>query len=354
MVTTGDVENVFLKAYDALERGSFDSEIFLDLVRADFSNERELKDYEELLNILIARTQNAISPWPPVKTDILKTTVKITDIAEIKPFREGEICYIPVSKNESTFIIGDLHGDRESFVKIMEKTQFLTKHADGTRIIALGDYIDRGLHGLNIIVGLVLLKLFFPEQILLLKGNHEVWEKTDSGKIIPTVSGDNEFIEGWEELFSPDTFANLKNFFDDMPAMVFTNNGGLLAHGGIPRPEGDNHDYSFIKSLADLNSPKIIKEVLWSDPEDKETVIITGDTRFSFAKKHFESYMQRIGGSFMIRGHEPVSQGSRYLFDNKLLTVFSTGGSGAYEGYAEMHPAFVLMDGNGEKYIFNV
>ncbi len=85
-----------------------------------------------------------------------------------------------VDINTKIFVKGDLHGDAQAIVRFKE--ELLKIHAitpDGfltdkkIRIVFLGDYIDRGLDSIRTIELLTDLKNKNPQQVYLLRGNHE-------------------------------------------------------------------------------------------------------------------------------------------------------------------------------------
>ena len=72
-------------------------------------------------------------------------------------------------------VIGDLHGDLESLISILGSSGFTRKMVaskDAT-LIFLGDYGDRGEYSGAVYYTILKLKLAFPEQVILLRGNHE-------------------------------------------------------------------------------------------------------------------------------------------------------------------------------------
>ena len=75
-------------------------------------------------------------------------------------------------------VIGDLHGDLESLTTILQKSRFvqkMEKTKDAT-LIFLGDYGDRGEQSAEVYYAVLKLKLAFPSQVVLLRGNHEAPE----------------------------------------------------------------------------------------------------------------------------------------------------------------------------------
>ncbi|MDR1628446.1 MAG: metallophosphoesterase, partial [Oscillospiraceae bacterium] len=69
------------------------------------------------------------------------------------------------------WVVGDVHGDFRavSFVAncIFEEVP------KGTKFLFLGDYVDRGSQSIEIAILLFILKIMFPNQVYLLRGNHE-------------------------------------------------------------------------------------------------------------------------------------------------------------------------------------
>ena len=68
-------------------------------------------------------------------------------------------------------IIGDVHGqfyDLHGILKMIHKPE-----EPNSKLLFLGDYVDRGCYGPEIILLLLTLKHKYPDNIYLLRGNHE-------------------------------------------------------------------------------------------------------------------------------------------------------------------------------------
>lgn len=81
---------------------------------------------------------------------------------------------------------GDLHGDIRSLVSTLQWLNeeeyldgFKLKKSD-TYLVFLGDYVDRGAYGVEVMYTLMRLKLENPNHVLLARGNHEDFKMTAS------------------------------------------------------------------------------------------------------------------------------------------------------------------------------
>ena len=70
---------------------------------------------------------------------------------------------------ESIMLIGDIHGDLDA----LEFVIAMRKRLSCKKILFLGDYVDRGTQGTEVLIELFRMKLEEPENVFLLRGNHE-------------------------------------------------------------------------------------------------------------------------------------------------------------------------------------
>jgi serine/threonine protein phosphatase 1 len=74
-------------------------------------------------------------------------------------------------KTKRLIAIGDIHGNLELLLNLVEKQ--IKFNPDTDVLVFLGDYIDRGGYSLEVVSYLKNLKSLYPENIVLLMGNHE-------------------------------------------------------------------------------------------------------------------------------------------------------------------------------------
>jgi hypothetical protein len=242
---------------------------------------------------------------------------------------------------QDTVVIGDLHGDLESLLAILKREAVENEHM---QYIFMGDYIDRGPRQLEVLFTVLNFKTIEPRRVFLLKGNHEDWLIKD-GELVPKAVGDEDsmFLSFWSRHgISFGTLNLLRCFFEQLPHILVLGGTVGIVHGGIPRPR---NNYDFIRGLRSLDNKEILDEMLWSDPENKEDVLITGETRFSFGRRQFDAFMERVGWSLLLRSHEPHSQGYQIFFDKRLVSLFSTGrlNSGDNTYYDYVRPVYGII-----------
>ena len=208
-------------------------------------------------------------------------------------------------------IVGDTHGDFDTTmnaIKIAEK--------EGLNLLFLGDYVDRGPKQIENIVALLELKLSWGKKLTMLRGNHESAEmnKWYGFYSVVTSTYDPELYEKFAELFSQLPYATL------IWSKVF------CVHGGIPQKLTKIEEIERLpKGEINPEHPKAL-QLVWNDPcEDIEEFAPSwrgGGARL-FGKLAFERFMNANGLELMIRSHEPQDKGYGYLFNNRLLTIFS-------------------------------
>ncbi len=74
--------------------------------------------------------------------------------------------------SDEIIVIGDLHGNLESFAKIIE---IINKH-EPKFVVSLGDIVDRGPCQLECLITMLSLKILYPKECFIIRGNHETLE----------------------------------------------------------------------------------------------------------------------------------------------------------------------------------
>jgi diadenosine tetraphosphatase ApaH/serine/threonine PP2A family protein phosphatase len=240
-----------------------------------------------------------------------KGNLTITNhLVQIKPIGEA-------------LVVGDLHGDIDSLVLILQTSDFLEKmqlNYDAT-LIFLGDYGDRGNKSAEIYYLILRLKLAFPDQVVLLRGNHEapkslLGEPHDLPYQLQARFG-NDWILVYERLQA--LWSNLYN-------AVFVKDRYLMVHGGISSQICNLQD---IAQAQEGHNEAVLEDLLWSDPTEDEVAVEVSPRGAGklFGKSVTTQVLTRLKAKILIRGHEASDSGYKINHGGKVLTLFSRKGS---------------------------
>ena len=145
---------------------------------------KQFADFAEVLQAFLelSRTNDLAddSAWlggPPLKPQFFDTesVYFLKPSIPFQPFLQRKI----VPPGTQVIFHGDFHGDIRSmvaWVEWMNRAGYLRDFKvirPDVRIVLLGDYTDRGLYGVEVIYTILRLKVENPQQVLMVRGNHE-------------------------------------------------------------------------------------------------------------------------------------------------------------------------------------
>uniref|UniRef100_A0A0E0IHF6 Serine/threonine-protein phosphatase n=1 Tax=Oryza nivara TaxID=4536 RepID=A0A0E0IHF6_ORYNI len=180
-----------------------------------------------------------------------------------------------LSQNELerwSWICGDIHGQFYDMKELFKVGGDCPK----TNYLFLGDFVDRGFYSVETFLLLLALKVRYPDRITLIRGNHE-------SRQITQVYG----------------------FYDEC----------LRKYGSIrviDRKQEVPHD----GAMCDL---------LWSDPEDAVDGwgLSPRGAGFLFGGNVVSSFNHTNNIDYICRAHQLVMEGFKWMFNNKIVTVWS-------------------------------
>jgi protein phosphatase len=248
--------------------------------------------------------------------EVLDIISKIINILTLEPQL--------VTINNSSIVVGDIHGDYSSLNKVLALSH---EKCSDCVVIFLGDYVDRGTEQLEVLLKLMELKLQEPERFILLRGNHETL----------TISASYGFLDVIKERYPgrwPEIFMAFNKMFSGLPYAALVNDY-LLLHGGIPKEVNDLEQiYKIRKGLMDPTpyNNSIAYQILWNDPADYVIGFIPGvrgDGSYIFGYDVTKDFLNKNKLKGIVRSHEPVASGYTYLHDGLILNIFTC----SYYGY---------------------
>jgi len=239
-------------------------------------------------------------------------------------------------KGEAT-VVGDVHGDLETLTQILQDSKFIEKmHAkERPLLIFLGDYGDRGLYSPEVYYVVLKLKETYPENVVLMRGNHEGPEDILASPHDLPAHLHRKFGGEWSQAYE-----KLRQLFDQLYNAVLVNEQLIMLHGGVPSQAKSLEDLAYAHKTHPNETH--LEEILWSDPEEgiSGTYPSTRGAGKLFGKDVTDKFLQMLKVKVLIRGHEPSEAGYKINHDGKILTLFSRKG----EPYFNNQAAYLQLD----------
>ncbi|KAK9137034.1 hypothetical protein Sjap_007628 [Stephania japonica] len=250
-------------------------------------------------------------------------------------YEVGELCYAAeqIFMHEPTVlqlkapikIFGDLHGQFGDLMRLFDEYGYPSTAGDITYIdyLFLGDYVDRGQHSLETITLLLALKIEYPENVHLIRGNHEAADiNALFGFRIECIErmGENDGIWAWTR------FNQLFNF---LPLAALIEKKIICMHGGIGRSIHSVEQIEKLERPITMDAGSIVlMDLLWSDPTENDSVEglrpnARGPGLVTFGPDRVTDFCKRNKLQLIIRAHECVMDGFERFAQGQLITLFS-------------------------------
>ena len=266
---------------------------------------------EEEVNSLIYSCLGLIALGTPVTTEFtLSTAQKLLDQTYDLFLKEPILlCLEP-----PIHIVGDLHGNYEDLLRIFQRKRFPPQE----KYLFLGDYVDRGKKAVEIMFLLFLLKIKFPNNIFLLRGNHES----------ESVSSAYGFYDEVSLKYNGQLFYQFQRVFSKFPIAAVIKKKIFCIHGGL------SPSLSLISKLKDKEKPENVEgdsfflDCLWSDPRDMKDDFQANNRGCGhfFNSAALDKFLQKNDLDLMIRAHEMCPEGYNFPYQksDSCITVFSS------------------------------
>ncbi|KAJ6796701.1 serine/threonine-protein phosphatase BSL3-like isoform X3 [Iris pallida] len=222
-------------------------------------------------------------------------------------------------------IFGDLHGQFSDLMRLFDEYGAPSTAGDIAYIdyLFLGDYVDRGQHSLETISLLLALKVEYPHNVHLIRGNHEAADiNALFGFRIECIErmGERDGIWAWHRI---------NRLFNWLPLAALIEKKIICMHGGIGR--SINH----IEQIENLQRPitmeagsVVLMDLLWSDPTENDSVEglrpnARGPGLVTFGPDRVMDFCNNNDLQLIVRAHECVMDGFERFAQGHLITLFS-------------------------------
>ncbi|XBH94461.1 hypothetical protein VPH35_085235 [Triticum aestivum] len=222
-------------------------------------------------------------------------------------------------------IFGDLHGQFGDLMRLFDEYGSPSTAGDIAYIdyLFLGDYVDRGQHSLETMSLLLALKVEYPQNVHLIRGNHEAAD-------INALFGFRiECIERMGERDGIWTWHRMNRLFNWLPLAALIEKKIICMHGGIGR--SINH----VEQIENLQRPitmeagsVVLMDLLWSDPTENDSVEglrpnARGPGLVTFGPDRVMEFCNNNDLQLIVRAHECVMDGFERFAQGHLITLFS-------------------------------
>lgn len=209
-------------------------------------------------------------------------------------------------------VVGDLHGHILDLFRIL-KTFGLPPQ---TRYLFLGDFVDRGEFSTETVTFALVLKILYPDDFYMIRGNHEFDEICDHCGFFTDITS----LYGDAKIYS-----SFIKTFSYMPLAASIDDDALCVHGGI------GPSLFMISQVESMQRPitkcddKALIEILWSDPKPSIQGYAPSDRGlgYYFGTNEIMKFLERSEYTVLIRGHQCVANGVESSCNNRVITVFS-------------------------------
>jgi hypothetical protein len=229
---------------------------------------------------------------------------------------DDRVLHVTELSDAPLWFVGDLHGDLLALEAALAciRSASEREHADGARVVLLGDFFDDGGYGLETLARIFELMLDDPSSVCWLVGNHDEALGHDGTRFTTTVSPSH---------FSEYLNANLADEWTvragklaisiaaQAPRALFFPDGLLAAHGGFPL--ADRHPS--LAATGEWNDPGCLTDFVWARAHPRARKKLPNRTArgSQFGYEDFAAFC-RLSATLgrpvthMVRGHDHVDE----------------------------------------------
>lgn len=243
--------------------------------------------------------------------------------------RVKQFGHFSVGIKSSAVFSGDIHGSIESVFFPLFVNGLFGENGD-KKYIFLGDYLDRGPNGLECITTLMVLRFMFPNNVFLLRGNHE------EISIYITYGTLAEIRKKFPDNIS-DSITFIDKFISFMSYSGVVHNKIFICHG-MPSEHTSFRNIRNIDVLSDDNAKQIAEALMWSDPQ--ETIHDVNVNVDNYDEVQCGSFANVRGSGYSV----PWNVSQRFLRENNLDMIVRAHQC-VMEGYHMSQPSVITLFG---------
>jgi serine/threonine-protein phosphatase PP1 catalytic subunit len=175
--------------------------------------------------------------------------------------------------------------------------------------------VDRGTQSVECICLLLAYKVKYPENVFLLRGNHECAS-------INRIYG---FYDECKRRFSVKMWKRFTELFNWLPAAAVLEHRIFCVHGGLSPQLKSLDQIEGFKMPQDIPDSGLLCDLMWSDPDVEVDGWDENDrgVSFVFGLDVIDEYLEMLDVELIVRAHQVVEDGYELVGDRKMVTLFS-------------------------------
>ena len=260
----------------------------------------------------LLQTKNPIENKTPFRFNISsRVIIKLCEL--VKPILQGEANIIEIEAPVNVF--GDIHGQFSDMIHFLEMTGLPPTN----NFLFMGDYVDRGNNSIEVCALLFAMKIMYPENIQILRGNHEC----------PEVNSIYGLLTECESRFGNDSklvFNKINEVLCVLPLCAIINKKIFCVHGGISPHLKTLEDINKINRYGKIPDSGLLCDMMWSDPSQSGDEWGPNNRGISCTYNNLaiNTFLKTNKLQLLCRAHQLVSEGYKFFGNNnKMITVFS-------------------------------
>ena len=220
--------------------------------------------------------------------------------------------FIPYGKNFT--IVGDIHGQFYDLLNIFEINGFPNEE---NPYLFNGNFVDRGVFGLECITTLIAFKILYPNHVFLSRGSQE--DITSNYR----YGFKNEIFDKYD---SDDKVYNcFYEFYRFLPLGYILNEEILIIHGGLfSKDKVTINELKKIDRFRDIAKRGLMNELIWSEPwKERGWAPSVRGVGINFGPDITKKFLKDNNLKLLIRSNQVKMEGYEIEHEGKVITIFS-------------------------------
>lgn len=260
-------------------------------------------DLESIIEGLLVPSTSVSSAKLPSEENVVSVLMEAQKLVMLQPML--------LELETPLRVLGDIHGQFPDLLRMLEMGGLPPQ----ANYLLLGDYVDRGQQSLETIVLLLAIKLKYPENFFLLRGNHEC----------ASINRTYGFYDECRRRYNVKLWKKFTDLFNCLPAAAVLNDKVFCCHGGLS-PELDSlSDVNRLHRPTAVPNEGLLCDLLWADPSKHAAGWMDSERGVSyvFGPDVVASFTEQHGLDLIVRAHQVVEDGYEFFADRRVVTMFS-------------------------------